>query len=172
MKNLEETNSEIFDLVKKEKSVKYNGLYLRLKTSDLRIRESIAKLKTEYRLIFTANGKISLSKEGEKHDTFELYLKSLKKDPNKTHRTRQLIITSLSLLTAIIFGTLNFLSNKKIDSLESDKSVQTENYNLLESEFVHYKDSVNKHNTKTGKTTLNSELDTLQTKNSDVLKTE
>lgn len=67
-------------------------------------------------------------------------------------------ILIFSVLFSVVLGLLNYLSNKKIDSL-------TEKYNLLESEFGHYKDSVNKLNKKIDIKKVTSLNDTLQTKN-------
>lgn len=172
MKTLHQINCKIFDIVKDKELILYSELPKMVNVNQDLVLQSIGKLKNDYGLIGVISQKLSLSEKGLKHKSFESYLKSLKKDPISTHRKRQLILTILSILTAIIFGILNYLSNKRADSLASEKSVLTDDYNLLKSDFVRYKDSVIKQNIKTVKTTLRNEPDISQTKNPNDLKTD
>jgi hypothetical protein len=142
MKNLEGTNSDIFNLVKKEKEVEYSGLHLRLKTSDLRIRESISKLKTEYGLISVINRKISLTEKGEKFNNFESYLESLNKNPLNWYKIVPIILT-------IVFGSISFyflkanydLKVSESNLIKTNDSLTNDNENL-KSELLIHKDSV------------------------------
>lgn len=63
-------------------------------------------------------------------------------------------------LSTFFFSFLNYHSNKTVDSLK-------EKYNLLESDFAHYRDSVNESNKETVKTTSKEQSDTSKTKKTD-----
>ena len=151
MKTLDEINSEIFNLVKKEKEVKYNGLYRRLKINDQRLRISIAKLKNEYKLISVANQVLSLSKEGEKYKDFNSYIKSLKVKSFDWYKIIPIILT-------IFFGSCSVYYLKSNYDLKVNESNLLKSNDSLKYQLLIYKDSF---------VEINKKLKLLQLKPSD-----
>lgn len=142
MKSLEQVNSEIFNLVKKEKEIKYDGLDSKLKTSDLRIRESIKKLKDEYKLIVVIRRIISLTEKGEKHKDFESYIKSLDKKLLYWYKIIPIILTVIFGSATMYFLKANYDLKVNESSLTDINSSLTKDNETLKSELLIYKDSL------------------------------
>lgn len=158
MKTLYQTNCEIFDIVNENELILYSDLPKIDGANRELVLQSISKLSKDHGLISVKNQKLSLSEKGLKHESFESYLKSLKKEPIPRYQKIYLPLFIIFGFSAMILGILNHLSNKEVD-------FQKEKYNLLESDFVRYKDSVNEQNTKTVKSTSELLNDTSQTNN-------
>lgn len=88
------------------------------------------------------------------------YLESLNEPRLTKYQKIYLPFFIISILSAILLGWLNYLSNKKIDFLNNE-------YNLLKSEYVRYKDSVNKQNKKIEIPKEEKLKDTLSSNNSE-----
>lgn len=155
---LKEINSKIFEIVKDKESILYSELPKLVGVDLDLVLPAINKLNKEYRLISVNKQILSLSKEGEKYKTFELYLKSLKKETLNWYLITPIILT-------IIFGcsTIYFLK-KTFDLKENQSDVIIENY-FLKSQIVSYKDSIVELKNKIIEHKENTLLDTLQTKN-------
>jgi len=129
-----ELYSRIFEIVKKG-DIQYHQLYKLIDLDHVKIDKARNKLIKEYRLIDVEAQRLSISLEGEKHNSFDSCLKSLKKEPVSLYQKIHIGLTITSLLLVFIFGYLNY-------SLNQDKSDLKEQNVQLKSDLVLYKDSL------------------------------
>uniref|UniRef100_UPI00404AC314 hypothetical protein n=1 Tax=Flavobacterium sp. TaxID=239 RepID=UPI00404AC314 len=98
---------------------------------------------------------IELKDFGQGYFKFEKSLKSKQLD---LYQKIHIGLTTISLIGVFIFGYLNY-------SLNQDKSDLTNQNNLLKTDIVHYKDSLNAYRVKALLKTSKNEHDSSQTKN-------
>jgi cell division protein FtsB len=84
-----------------------------------------------------------LTEKGWKFTTFEKLEKDSKKTPLTLFQKLQITITSLSLITAIILGVLNYSLNQDKSALTNQNNLLNKENNLLKPQIVQYKDSLN-----------------------------
>lgn len=126
--------SEIFRIVKDEVEIPYHVLYKAIDAPDYQIDRARNRLIKDYGLIEVIQQRLSLTREGEKYQTFDLYINSLKPKSDK--------VKIASLILTALFGLIAIYQKYDYQNVKTNLEILEEKNDSLMAEINAYRDSL------------------------------